>query len=149
MCSNLTINTLEVPQFTSIVFTVKFDKIQSTNTVFLYISSRRNICQKTGFLWPVFFHIRAESTLQTHHVYSTLKRRGSGRFHVVSTWNTRGMFVGYNSVYVWEKTGQRTSVFWNTLRCVLLWRTSMIQGLLITMTNCRQNIYSDNIFLKL
>ena len=27
-------------------------------------------------------------SLQTHHVDSTLKRRGNGRFHVVSTWNT-------------------------------------------------------------
>ena len=25
------------------------------------------------------------TTLQTHHVDSTLKRRGNGRFHVVST----------------------------------------------------------------
>ena len=33
-------------------------------------------------------------SLQTHHVDSTLKRRGSGRFHVVSTWNPRGVFVG-------------------------------------------------------
>ena len=32
--------------------------------------------------------------LQTLHVYSTLKQRGSIRFHVVSTWNTRGVFVG-------------------------------------------------------
>ena len=31
---------------------------------------------------------------QTHHVNSTLKRRGNDRFHVVSTWNTRGVFVG-------------------------------------------------------
>ena len=34
------------------------------------------------------------TSLQTLHVYSTLKRRGIGRFHVISTWNTRGMFVG-------------------------------------------------------
>ena len=33
-------------------------------------------------------------SLQTHHVDSTLKRRGNGRFHVVSTWNPRGVFVG-------------------------------------------------------
>ena len=32
--------------------------------------------------------------LQTHHVDSTLKQRGNGRFHVVSTWNPRGVFVG-------------------------------------------------------
>ena len=30
---------------------------------------------------------------QTHDVYSTLKRRGNDRFHIVSTRNTRGMFV--------------------------------------------------------
>ena len=35
-----------------------------------------------------------EYSLQTNHVYSTLKRRGNGRFHVVSTWNTRDVFVG-------------------------------------------------------
>ena len=33
-------------------------------------------------------------TLQTHHVYFTLKRLGNGRFHVVLTWNTRGLLVG-------------------------------------------------------
>ena len=32
---------------------------------------------------------------QTHHVDSTLKRRGNGRFNVVSTWNPRGVFVGF------------------------------------------------------
>ena len=47
-------------------------------------------------------------TLQTHHVYSTLKRRGSSCFHVVSTWNTRGVFVGYvvfmSYIAVWTFT---------------------------------------------
>ena len=28
------------------------------------------------------------------HVYSTLERRGNDRFHVVSTWNPHGVFVG-------------------------------------------------------
>ena len=32
-------------------------------------------------------------SLQTQHVYSTLKRRGNDRFHVVSMWNKRGVFV--------------------------------------------------------
>ena len=32
-------------------------------------------------------------TIQTHHVYSTLKRRENDRFHVVSTWQTRGVFL--------------------------------------------------------
>ena len=35
-----------------------------------------------------------KTALQTHHVDSTLKQRGNGRFHVVSTWNPRGVFVG-------------------------------------------------------
>ena len=35
----------------------------------------------------------------THYLYSSLKRRGRGNdcFHVASTWNTRGVFVGLNS----------------------------------------------------
>ena len=33
-------------------------------------------------------------SLQTHHVDSTLKRRGNSRFHVVSTCNPRGVFIG-------------------------------------------------------
>ena len=32
--------------------------------------------------------------LQTHHVDYTLTRRGNDRFHVVSTWNPLGVFVG-------------------------------------------------------
>ena len=40
-----------------------------------------------------------EDSLQTLHVYSTLKRRGNERFDVVSKWNTSGVFVvnkGFN-----------------------------------------------------
>ena len=33
-------------------------------------------------------------SLQRHYVYSMLKRRENNRFHVVSTWNTRGVFAG-------------------------------------------------------
>ena len=33
-------------------------------------------------------------TVRLFYVYSTLKRRGKDRFHVISTWNTRGVFVG-------------------------------------------------------
>ena len=33
-------------------------------------------------------------TLQTHRIYSTLKRRGSEPFHVVSACNTGGALVG-------------------------------------------------------
>ena len=34
-------------------------------------------------------------TLQTRNEYFTLKRRENRRLHVVSTWNTRGVFVWY------------------------------------------------------
>ena len=33
------------------------------------------------------------TSLQTHHVYSTSKRGGNYRFHVISTWNTHGVFI--------------------------------------------------------
>ena len=42
---------------------------------------------------PILVLALVPSTLQTHHVDSTLKRHGNGRFHVVSTWNPRGVFV--------------------------------------------------------
>ena len=48
---------------------------------------------------------------QTLHVYSTLKRRGKGRFHVVSAWNTRGVFVG---LLVFAKYGTYVC-FWKVL----------------------------------
>ena len=38
-------------------------------------------------------YFNAIITLQTQHVDSTLKRRGNDRFHVVSRWNPRGVFV--------------------------------------------------------
>ena len=41
----------------------------------------------------VFIYFSMNVSLQIHHVYSTLKRRGNSRFHVVLTWNTRGVFV--------------------------------------------------------
>ena len=48
---------------------------------------------------------------QTQHVDSTLKRRGNDRFHVVSTWNPRGVFVGNRVFYAkWE------SRIWNKNR---------------------------------
>ena len=37
--------------------------------------------------------MHSKRCLQTHHAYSTLKRRGNGRFHVVSTWNTCDVFM--------------------------------------------------------
>lgn len=51
-------------------------------------------------LFGVFTLIRVSKTtvefasLQTHHVYSTLKRRGHKHFHVVLMWNVHGVSVG-------------------------------------------------------
>ena len=42
---------------------------------------------------PNILDIKCVSALQALHMYSTLKRRGKVRFHVVSTWNTRGVVV--------------------------------------------------------
>ena len=46
-------------------------------------------CSK--YAWSMF------QTLQTHHVYSTLKRHGNDRFHVVLTRNTHGAIVRHGS----------------------------------------------------
>ena len=34
-------------------------------------------------------------SLETHLLYSTLKGHENSRFHVVSRWNTRDVFVGF------------------------------------------------------
>ena len=46
-----------------------------------------------SFIPEITFSV-ALTQLQPHHVYSTLERRGNGCFHVVSTLNTGGVFVG-------------------------------------------------------
>ena len=44
-------------------------------------------------------------SLQTHHVYSTLKRCGNDRFHVVSMWNTHGVCrAGKSNMLLFEST---------------------------------------------
>ena len=47
------------------------------------------------------------STLETHHVYSRLKRRENDRFHVASTWNTRGVFEEKLLVYYTVRNGSQ------------------------------------------
>ena len=47
-----------------------------------------------SFNFQIIHTIYTMLTLQTHHVYSTLKQRRNDRSHVVSTCNTRGVFVG-------------------------------------------------------
>ena len=49
-----------------------------------------------GYIRKRFSETTAQgTTLQTHYMDSKLKRRGNDRFHVLSTWNPRGVFVGY------------------------------------------------------
>ena len=49
-------------------------------------------------------------TLQTNHVYSTLKQRGNDRFHVVSTWNTRGVFAGYEPIETYQTLNMKSNI---------------------------------------
>ena len=68
--------------------------------VILTIDLSRNVFDN-GILGVLFMNFIdfGEVTLlylQTHQVYSTLKRRGDDYFHLVSTWNTRGVFVRYS-----------------------------------------------------
>ena len=46
-----------------------------------------------SFVESVDFIFYNYTTLKTYHLCFTLKQRGNGRFHVVSTWNNRGVFV--------------------------------------------------------
>ena len=50
-------------------------------------------CLRTAFLWTTTSET-LQVSLQTYYVYSMLKRRANVRFHIVSTWNTRGVFLG-------------------------------------------------------
>ena len=51
-------------------------------------------------------------SLQVQHVYSTLKRRGNDRFHVVSRWNPRDVFVGFFFIPGFVVYIQDTSAIW-------------------------------------
>ena len=74
-------------------------KIVLLQCVSLWISSKRasQIFDSVFQTWDVIIFVHRGvifvAPLQTHHVYYTLKRLGNGRFHVVSTWNTGGVFV--------------------------------------------------------
>ena len=42
----------------------------------------------------IIMRMGVETTLQIHHVYSTLKLHGNNHFHVFPMRNARGVFVG-------------------------------------------------------
>ena len=79
--------------------------------------------------WVLLFSSGTCTILKTHHVYFTLKRRENDIFHVVSTWNTRGLLVlpaspiviTKKSKSVWQESLYRTFVkneertWWKTL----------------------------------
>ena len=62
------------------------------------------------------------ASLQTFHAYFMLKWRGNERFHVVSTWNARGVFVGLH-VNFW--------IFWWMLFCFMMKKDHFKQKLLL------------------
>ena len=70
--------------------------------------------------------------LQTHHVYSSLKRRENGCFHVVSMWNTRGVFIGvhvnrYNINHQQNHQQRKENVAEpiKIIRLTVIWRTTI------------------------
>ena len=80
---------LSFPGFPSIVLLLQVFWSKFT-ILFKFFSKKTN-----HFLTkPSTLFFSPSVTLQTHHVDSTFKRRGNGRFHVVSTWNLRSVFVG-------------------------------------------------------
>ena len=73
---------------------------------------------------------RKAFTQQTHHVDSTLKRRGNGRFYVVSTWNPRGVFVGQWLLYDIHELHFSISIYEiNTSISVFKWLVVWKRGL--------------------
>ena len=60
---------------------------------------------------------KLETALQNHHMNSILKRRRNDRFHVVSTWNTRGVFERWLDMK--RKTELRTFQLGIRLMCIL------------------------------
>ena len=48
-------------------------------------------------IWRSF--LSYQITIQTNHVYSTLKRRGNDCFHVISKWETREVFLYGGTVH--------------------------------------------------
>ena len=61
------------------------------------INFQRIVPQRpNGISW----YFKIITSLQTYHVYSTLKQRVNDGFYVVSTWNARGVFVGLRMINV-------------------------------------------------
>ena len=67
--------------------------------LYAFLRNKHNEFPQNTIIWTRLQKV----TLQTHHVYTTLKRRGNDRFHVVSTWNIRGVFEGKDSpIFVYK-----------------------------------------------
>ena len=75
-------------------FFSKYNQIRSKHLLKKSFMENFIFYQLRILVW--YIHDSADSiSLHTLHVYSTLKRRGNIRIHIVSTWNTRGVFVGW------------------------------------------------------
>ena len=81
-----------------------FEKYEDTRDFTVF--SMRLLQRKFSYVWFFFSFmwqrqtISEQVSLRTHHVYSTFRRRGNGRFQVVSTWNTRGVLKGFNFTFL-------------------------------------------------
>ena len=77
-----------------------------------------------------------DTALQTHHMDSTLKRCGNGRFHVVSTWNPRGVIVRW-ILYKLENSDDKVMIVTDSLN-----RKMIKPNDLVFLT------YLDNLYIK-
>ena len=67
--------------------------------LYVFLRNKHNEFPQNTIIWMRLQKV----TLQTHHVYTTLKKRGNDRCHVVSTWNIRGVFGGKDSpIFVYK-----------------------------------------------
>ena len=85
-------------------------------------------------------------------MYSTLNRRGNGRFHVVLTWNTRGVFVGCSIYYRSHKRKKKRpdvdSIFNHSIMLIELMNQKIISNKKTSSvcdTSCRSEKSANNL----
>ena len=69
-------------------------KLYRFNLIYDFVHTHSSVTLDHNTVKPLW----SWNALQTYHVYFTLKRRGNGLFHVISTWNICGVFLGYKDV---------------------------------------------------
>ena len=102
--------------FTEDLWATAFKRLETMDSRLQYItnkmtglSNEAEICIQTTISHVIFLETFSIFYIESYHhqwkktkilrykhtTWITLKRRGNDRFHVVSTWNPLGVFVGY------------------------------------------------------